>query len=216
MKDIIVSPSILSADFTDMKGAIKEIENSGAQWIHCDVMDGVFVPNISFGQKMVGDIRKLTNLVLDVHLMIVNPEKYVEEFAKNGADYITIHYESTEKIDETLKAIRRLGCKAGLAIKPKTDVAVIEQYLDLVDMVLIMSVEPGFSGQTFKSEALDKMRKFTQMAQAREIILQSDGGVNEYNVQSIVEAGCTSIVAGNAFFKAADKKKTVSIFKGVV
>lgn len=214
MTNIVVSPSILSADFTDIRGAVKVIENAGAEWVHCDVMDGVFVPNMSFGQKMVGDIRKITNLILDVHLMIVNPEKFVEEFAKNGADYITIHYESTDKIADTLRLIRSLGCKAGLAIKPCTDIDVAEQYLDLIDMMLIMSVEPGFSGQKFKPETLDKMRRFAKMADGRNIIIQSDGGVNLENAQSVIDAGCTSMVAGNAFFKADDKKHIVSVLKG--
>lgn len=214
MTNIVVSPSILSADFTDIRGAVKVIENAGAEWVHCDVMDGVFVPNMSFGQKMVGDIRKITNLILDVHLMIVNPEKFVEEFAKNGADYITIHYESTDKIADTLRLIRSLGCKAGLAIKPCTDIDVAEQYLDLIDMMLIMSVEPGFSGQKFKPETLNKMRRFAKMANGRNIIIQSDGGVNLENAQSVIDAGCTSMVAGNAFFKADDKKHIVSVLKG--
>lgn len=215
MNNVIVSPSILSADFTEMKSAIAEIKSSGAQWVHCDVMDGVFVPNISFGQKMVGDIRKITDLVLDVHLMIVNPEKYIEEFAKNGADYITIHYEATENVEEALKLIKQCGCKVGLALKPGTDVAVVEKYLDLVDMVLLMSVEPGFSGQKFKPETIDKMKTFTQMAKGKNILLQGDGGINMENASTLVECGCTCLVAGNAFFKAENKAEVVKKLKGI-
>ncbi len=214
MKEVIVSPSILSADFTDIKKAIKEIENSGAQWIHCDIMDGVFVPNISFGQKMVEDVNKNTSLVIDVHLMIMNPDRYVEEFASCGANYITIHYEACDNVAKTLAHIKKCGCKAGLAIKPSTDIDVVRPFIDDIDMMLIMSVEPGFSGQAFKMETLDKIRQFIGLRGDRKIIVQGDGGINEDNAAVVVEAGCDCLVAGNAFFKSADKAKTIAKLKG--
>ena len=209
MKEIIISPSLLSADFTDVKGALKSVEDSGAKWIHCDVMDGVFVPNISFGQKMVGDVKKATDLVIDAHLMIVEPIKYVEEFARNGADFITVHYEACSDVEATLKKIKEVGCKAGLALKPKTDVSVMKNYLDLIDLALIMSVEPGFSGQKFIFDTLKKYDEFCEMAKGKDIILQGDGGINGENAREIISHGVNCIVAGNAFFKAQDKKEIV-------
>ena len=192
MKKTIVAPSILSANFAFMGEAVPELQSCGADWVHVDVMDGVFVPNISFGQKMVKDIRPLTTLPLDVHLMIVNPERYVEQFAERGADYITIHIESTDKVEETLKKIRQCGKKAGLSVKPATPVSEIEKYIDLIDLILIMSVEPGFGGQKFMPIALEKIAQAKKLVGDRNILVEVDGGVD-------------AVVAGSSVFSAPDK-----------
>ena len=205
MKKTIVAPSILSANFAFMGEAVRELQSCGADWVHVDVMDGVFVPNISFGQKMVKDIRPLTTLPLDVHLMIVNPERYVEQFAERGADYITIHIESTDKVEETLKKIRQCGKKAGLSVKPATPVSEIEKYIDLIDLILIMSVEPGFGGQKFMPIALEKIAQAKKLVGDRNILVEVDGGVTEQNIQEIRQAGVDAVVAGSSVFSAPDK-----------
>jgi len=215
MKEIFVAPSILSADFCEMGKAVAAIEDSGAQWVHCDVMDGLFVPNITFGPKMVSDIRKITKLTLDAHLMIVNPERYVERFAAAGADFITVHIEAGDRIREALEKIKACGKKAGLSVKPNTPVSEIAPFLDVLDIVLIMSVEPGFSGQKFIPHALEKIREAKQLIGDRNILVQIDGGVNAQNAAEVLAAGADSIVAGNAFFLAADKKAAVRVLKGM-
>ena len=216
MKKIKIAPSILSADFSKMGEEVRSLEVNGADLIHCDVMDGVFVNNITFGIKMVEDIRKHTSLPLDCHLMIVNPEKYVERFAKAGADIITVHYEACQdNLKEVLSLIKSAGAKCGAVINPDTLVEKIADVLPLCDMVLVMSVFPGFGGQKFIPEALDKLRQLRKMIDesGREIDLQIDGGVTAENVAEIKEAGANVIVAGSAVFKAEDRKAMIAKLK---
>ena len=216
MKKVKVAPSILSADFSKLGDEVRLMEQSGADIIHCDVMDGVFVNNITFGMKMVEDLRKITTLPLDCHLMIVQPEKYVERFAKAGADYITVHYEACkDNLKEVLQLIKSTGVKCGAVINPDTPVSAIEDVIALCDMVLVMSVFPGFSGQKFIPEALDKLRQVRAIIEnsGRDIELQLDGGVTLENVEQIKEAGATIIVAGNTIFKAEDKEKVIAELK---
>ena len=216
MSNIKIAPSILSADFSKMGEEVYSLEVNGADLIHCDVMDGVFVNNITFGIKMVEDIRKHTALPLDCHLMIVHPEKYVERFAKAGADIITVHYEACqENLKEVLTLIKQAGAKCGAVINPDTPVEKIADVLPLCDMVLVMSVFPGFGGQKFIPEALDKLRQLRQMIDesGREIDLQIDGGVTAENVAEIKAAGANVIVAGSAVFKAENRKEMIAKLK---
>ena len=216
MSNIKIAPSILSADFSKMGEEVYSLEVNGADLIHCDVMDGVFVNNITFGIKMVEDIRKHTALPLDCHLMIVNPEKYVERFAKAGADIITVHYEACQdNLKEVLTLIKQAGAKCGAVINPDTPVEKIADVLPLCDMVLVMSVFPGFGGQKFIPEALDKLRQLRQMIDesGKEIDLQIDGGVTAENVAEIKAAGANVIVAGSAVFKAENRKEMIAKLK---
>ena len=216
MKNIKIAPSILSADFSKMGEEVKSLEVCGADVIHCDVMDGVFVNNITFGIKMVEDIRKHTSLPLDCHLMIVHPEKYVERFAKAGADMITVHWEACQdNLKEVLALIKSTGVKCGAVINPDTPVEKIKDVILLCDMVLVMSVFPGFGGQKFIPSALDKLREIRAIIDesGKEIDLEIDGGVTEENVEEIKAAGANVIVAGSAVFKAADRAKMIAKLK---
>ena len=212
MENIKIAPSILSADFSKMGEEIISLENSGADIIHCDVMDGVFVPNITFGIKMVNDIRKLTKLPLDAHLMIINPENYVEQFAKAGADFITVHYEECkEKLASVLQKIKNAGVKCGCVINPDTDPEKIKDVVPLCDMILVMSVFPGFGGQKFIPSALDSLRKVKKMIldSKKDILLEIDGGINLENVSLVKDAGADVIVAGNTVFSASDRSEII-------
>ena len=216
MNKVQIAPSILSADFSKMGEEILSLQNAGADIVHCDVMDGVFVNNITFGIKMIEDIRKLTSLPLDCHLMIVNPEKYVERFAKAGADYITVHYEACkDNLKEVLTLIKSTGVKCGAVINPDTPVSAIQDVLPLCDMVLVMSVFPGFGGQKFIPECLGKLRELRGLIDGlgKEILLEIDGGVHAGNVEEIKGAGADVIVAGSAVFNAENRAEMIAKLK---
>ncbi|MBR4943299.1 MAG: ribulose-phosphate 3-epimerase [Clostridia bacterium] len=216
MKNVKIAPSILSANFAKMGEEVQSLEKCGADVVHCDVMDGVFVNNITFGIKMVEDLRKITSLPLDCHLMIVHPEKYVERFAKAGADIITVHYEACQdNLEEVLKLIKATGVKCGAVINPDTPVEKIKDVVPLCDMVLVMSVFPGFGGQKFIPSALDKLKELRAIIDGldKEIDLEIDGGVTAENVEIIKQAGANVIVAGSAVFKAEDRAKMIAELK---
>lgn len=199
----ILSPSILAADFAILGEQIKEADEAGAEYIHIDVMDGVFVPSISFGMPVITSIRKTTKKIFDVHLMIVEPERFVKEFAECGADSITFHIEATEDVDEIIDLIHDLGCKAGMSIKPRTPVEVVEKYLHKLDMLLVMTVEPGFGGQKYIPESTERIREIRRMAdeQGLDLDIQVDGGITKENVQVVLDAGANVIVAGSGVFR---------------
>ncbi|MBR4055552.1 MAG: ribulose-phosphate 3-epimerase [Rikenellaceae bacterium] len=207
----IISPSMLSADFGNLDRDTRMIDRSAAQWIHIDVMDGVFVPNISFGFPVMKPIRKASDKVLDVHLMIVDPEKYVARFAEAGADIVTFHYEATQTPREAIRLIRESGAKVGISIKPKTPVEVLRELLPEVDLVLVMSVEPGFGGQSFIEGSTDKVRELRKMIDEAglNVTIEIDGGVSAANARELYEAGCDALVAGSAVFKAADPEAAI-------
>jgi len=207
----IISPSVLSADFGHLADDIAMLDRSEAEWIHIDVMDGVFVPNISFGFPVMGPIRQGTKKVLDTHLMIVNPEKYVERFVRAGADIVTIHLEATEDVRGAIAMIKKAGAKAGVSIKPKTPVAAVAPYLSELDLVLVMSVEPGFGGQSFIPGSLEKIAQLRAMAREMglETIIEVDGGISARNAGAVYGAGADVLVAGSSVFGAEDPQAEV-------
>lgn len=206
----IISPSVLNADFLNLGSQIRAIEEGGAQWVHLDIMDGNFVPNISFGPGISANIRKATKLKLDCHLMIEKPSEFVPQFAKAGADIITVHAESTRHLDRLLNQVKECGCKAGVSINPATPLSAIENVLSLVDMVLIMSVNPGFGGQSLIPYCLDKIR--TLRAKAPTLDIQIDGGVKLDNILACKAAGANNFVVGSAIFATPDPKATTQEF----
>lgn len=211
---VLVAPSILSADFGRMNEEIERMERCGADMIHCDVMDGIFVPNITFGFKMIADIRKRTEMPLDVHLMIDRPERYVSRFIDAGADWLTIHYEATKEFIPTLEKIKASGIKCGAVISPDTPVEVLEDCFLMCDIVLLMSVYPGFGGQKFIENSLDRMARLKEMREKTKSValLEIDGGVNESNAEVIVRAGADILVAGNTLFSAENPQKVIEKF----
>ncbi len=212
---IKISPSILSCDYSKMGEEFKRMEECGADWLHIDVMDGHFVPNITLGAPIVKCMRKCSSLVFDVHLMISDPKKYIPDFVKAGADIITFHIESDSPTEETIDLIRSLGCKAALSVKPKTPVEVVFPFLEKLSMVLVMTVEPGFGGQSFMADMLDKVKVLRAECERRglDTDIQVDGGINEQNAGLAVLSGANVLVAGSAVFGSKDAKATIASLK---
>lgn len=211
MKNVIIAPSMLSADFSKLGEELKRIEATKAEYLHVDIMDGLFVPNISFGQPVIKSIRKCTDMFFDVHLMIDAPSRYIEDFAKSGADLITIHCEAEKNIRETLEKIHSLGIKTGLSVKPKTPVEEIYEYLDITDMVLIMTVEPGFGGQSFIYDCLPKIEALRHHIDENNIncTIEVDGGITDETIVCAAKAGAEIFVAGSYVFGKADYSAAV-------
>lgn len=210
-----ISPSMLSCDFSEMGKQTKKISDCGADMIHLDVMDGIFVPNITFGAPVIKAIRKFSDKIFDVHLMIKEPLKYIEDFKDAGADIITFHYESDSNVAETIDKIHSLQMKASISVKPKTDICEIFSYLDRLDMVLVMTVEPGFGGQSFMADMIPKIEKLRDEIKRRDldVLIQADGGIGQDNMKLLYDAGVRCFAVGSGVFKAPDWSKAISDLK---
>ena len=213
-----IAPSILSADFARLGDEVKAVEAAGADWIHADVMDGHFVPNITFGPLIVEAVRRITKLPIDVHLMIENPDNYIPAFAKAGADFISVQIESCVHLNRSIHLIRECGAKPGVVLNPSTLLQSVEWILDYVDYVLIMSVNPGFGGQAFIPNSLDKVKQLRQMIQGRKLntLIEIDGGVNDKTIAAIADAGVDIFVAGSAIFGSPNYSETISTFRAKI
>ena len=216
MNNVIISPSILSADFTELGRDVRAVEDGGADWIHVDVMDGHFVPNISFGASVMKSLNSYASVPYDVHLMIEDPDRYIEDFVTDNTEFITVHQEACRHLDRTVAHIKDTGCKAGVSINPATPVCLLRDILDKIDLVLVMSVNPGFGGQKFIPNALNKIRELDKIRkeQGLSFAIEVDGGAGEANSAALRDAGCDIIVAGTAVFKAEDRAKAISVIKG--
>ncbi len=209
-----LAPSILSADFCNLGEQVKIVEETNTKFLHIDVMDGSFVPNISFGFPIIKALRKNSKMIFDVHLMIENPSKYIDEFIECGADIITFHYEAERHIDRTVNYIKSKGCKVGISLNPATPVSVLKNILPSLDMVLIMSVNPGFGGQSFIPYSIDKIKEVKSLAKElnrEDLLIEVDGGVGKNNIKSIVEAGANVLVAGSAVFKENKIQENIKV-----
>lgn len=215
MKEKIIAPSLLAADFANLQRDIETVNKSQAQWFHVDIMDGVFVPNISFGMPVLQAINKHAKKPLDVHLMIVDPDRYIKEFADLGANHLTVHYEACPHLHRTLQAIKAEGMKAGVAINPHTNVDLLKDVIKDIDIVLVMSVNPGFGGQSFIEHTYDKVQRLKEMIlnQNAETLIEIDGGVTNKNALELINAGADILVAGSYVFKAENQLETIKELK---
>ena len=215
--DIIIAPSILSGDFANMGKSVNDAIAWGADWIHCDVMDGVYVPNFTFGMPMVEAINRICDATLDVHLMMIKPEKYVERFVKAGADIVTFHPEASDNPLETIDAIKNAGAKAGIVFNPDVDIERYEYLFDKCDVILVMTVFAGYGGQKFIPYCLDRIKKVKDICVEKGInpIIEVDGGIGEDNAREVIEAGASALVAGSAIYKSKDPVNTIKILRGV-